>query len=920
MRINFRQGIVSSQKIPPFLQLSSTGNVSFNASVQATILAFSEGSSDYLLTEATSITDAWTLPNGQECWLYWDISKENASRTFGYTLYNPFVYSQPTNPQMNQMYFDQPSFRWKSWNGQVWIDVIRVIAGYVDANKKIQINFSGTQVNWLQPSTPDVIVFDTAARPIKLYTDEGFEFYTATTIKNFKNDNRDTFTYERIRQANGIATDNITQHRCVTWKDYGTLQLADPTLLDSPAFAIAERSVATGEIVSVYFSGFVTNRYDWNWTQPPHTYLYVGSNGQLTATFDPSFSTQRVGYIVNPNTIYVEFEEQYVSYFQPSPTPSVTITPSQTATPTPTPTPSITPSVTQPVGQTYDQVVLSKSPIAYWPLNTDYTDVVSGNNLNPGSGSVELIPDAYGNTLYLAPPNQGASYNDQIALISNFSLEAWVEWQDHTASGSDNYFTIFGTDVYGLQIYQDGTLYMYGNTDSVSAVGLTLDINVTYHIVAVVDSAKNVTFYVNNVAYPGSAALVDNYNFLYIGNNTNQEFFYGMIGNPAIYNFALTAGQVAEDYVAGTNNYRYASTIVLPSPTPTLSPTLTPTPPPQVTPTPQHISRLSSTGVIDAPYSHSTDFGVITLKKTADDKIYVGGAFTNVDGVPYGGVARLNTDGSLDTTFTNITFLNGVSGIYQNTDGNIYMGGGILYYDGTNYHSLGIARFTPTGVFDTSYTQTIAVIAGNSGPISFSPSNVTGGMIVVGNFIQNGYTKVLKLDANGVVDTTLPVLSFNFSLNPTSTIMSGGCGTADGKVYVYGQFDSVNGDTTKKYVIRLNSDGTLDTTFVDLGLTTTVNYIIQTVDGKIYIAGGGTANIVRLNSDGTLDTGYTPPAGVQAPFVMYQTADGKIYCSSYFANTFRLNSDGTADPSFSISITTKAAFAQAADGRIYIGY
>lgn len=314
MKIKFRQGIIDSQKIPSFLRLNGSGNVDFDASSKSTLLSFSEGNSDYLYTESVSISNAWNIPENQECWLYWDISKETGLRTFGYTLYNPYVSIIPTSPQIGQMYFDNVEFRWKEWNGQYWLNVIRIIAGYVDSNKNIQPNYTGTQVNNLQTSYPDYIVFDEKSRPIKFYNKTDFEFYTVSTIKNFKNTAQDTFSYERIIEAKGIASENITKHYCVTWSDYNKLEVADPSL-NQAAFAIVETDVISGNIVNLHFSGFVTNRYDWNWTEAPNTILYVGNNGILTTSFDPTYSIQKAGYIVSPNTVYIEFDEK-LSYYQ----------------------------------------------------------------------------------------------------------------------------------------------------------------------------------------------------------------------------------------------------------------------------------------------------------------------------------------------------------------------------------------------------------------------------------------------------------------------------------------------------------------------------------------------------------------------------------------------------------------------------
>jgi hypothetical protein len=66
------------------------------------------------------------------------------------------------------------------------------------------------------------------------------------------------------------------------------------------------------------------------------------------------------------------------------------------------------------------------------------------------------------------------------------------------------------------------------------------------------------------------------------------------------------------------------------------------------------------------------------------------------------------------------------------------------------------------------------------------------------------------------------------------------------------------GGQTRNHIARLNPDGTLDTTFVDLNANDSVSPIAVQSDGKILVGGrftsigGQTRNhIVRLNLDGT---------------------------------------------------------------------
>src|SRR6266436_2381311 len=91
----------------------------------------------------------------------------------------------------------------------------------------------------------------------------------------------------------------------------------------------------------------------------------------------------------------------------------------------------------------------------------------------------------------------------------------------------------------------------------------------------------------------------------------------------------------------------------------------------------------------------SLDYAVLALSAQNDGKLLVAGAFTSIQGVPRGGIARLNTNGLLDTSF-----LNGLAGannfvwtVALQTDGNLLIGGFFSTVNGTSRKC--IARLNP---------------------------------------------------------------------------------------------------------------------------------------------------------------------------------------------------------------------------------
>ena len=93
---------------------------------------------------------------------------------------------------------------------------------------------------------------------------------------------------------------------------------------------------------------------------------------------------------------------------------------------------------------------------------------------------------------------------------------------------------------------------------------------------------------------------------------------------------------------------------------------------------------------------------VIALHEQPDGKILVGGEFSLADGFPRDNLARLNADGSLDTSFDPGLGTDAwVESIAVQDDGKILIGGGFGFVDGVE--RAGFARLNPDGSVDESF-------------------------------------------------------------------------------------------------------------------------------------------------------------------------------------------------------------------------
>jgi uncharacterized delta-60 repeat protein len=310
------------------------------------------------------------------------------------------------------------------------------------------------------------------------------------------------------------------------------------------------------------------------------------------------------------------------------------------------------------------------------------------------------------------------------------------------------------------------------------------------------------------------------------------------------------------------------------------------------------------------------------LAVQVDGKILVGGSFTRLGEVPRNNIARLNTDGSLDTGF-NLEANDEVHSLVVQADGKILVGGHFTSLGGQTRNR--IARLNADGSLDTGFNP-------GADNIVYSLAVQTDGKILVGGYFTTlaGQTRnfVARLNPDGSLDT-------GFDPGSNGTVISLVL-QADGKILVGGNFTSL-GNQTRNRIARLNPDGSLDTGF-NPGADSYITAQAVQADGKIVVGGqfttlgGQTRNrIARLNPDGSLDTGFNAGmSSVGGPSTLALQADGKILMGSSFA-TFggqprngiaRLNADGSLDTGFNPgddSGITVYALAVQPDGKILVG-
>jgi len=296
------------------------------------------------------------------------------------------------------------------------------------------------------------------------------------------------------------------------------------------------------------------------------------------------------------------------------------------------------------------------------------------------------------------------------------------------------------------------------------------------------------------------------------------------------------------------------------------------------------IARLNSDGSIDNSFIIGTGFNnyTNTVKIQDDGKILVGGNFTSYNGNTSNRIARLNSDGSIDTSFIVGTGFNSeIRGLAIQDDGKILVVGDFTTYNGVTSNR--IARLNSNGSIDTSF---IVGTGFNSNLICISIQN-DGKILVGGNFATyKGVTsnKIARLNSDGSIDTSfITGTGFNGSID-TIEIQD------DGKILAAGNFGNYNGSLINK-MVKLTPDGLIDPRF---NIGTGFNNVVETIaiqdDGGILVGGqftiynGVSSNrIVKLNPDGSIDNSFIIGAGFNSAVEkIIAIPDGSFLCSGQF--------------------------------------
>lgn len=400
------------------------------------------------------------------------------------------------------------------------------------------------------------------------------------------------------------------------------------------------------------------------------------------------------------------------------------------------------------------------------------------------------------------------------------------------------------------------------------------------------------------------------------------------------------------------------------------------------------VARLNADGSLDATYAVGTgvDGFVYTSALQPDGKLIISGSWATYNGTPNNGLVRINTDGSRDVTFQPPTAAADDRGyaLTLRPDGKIFIGGTFSTY-GTTARN-GLALLNADGTLDTSFDPG----GGTTMQVSALLVQPDGKLLVGGQFdVFNGaaHGRLVRLDLTGAVEATFNVGSgadgwvfaivrdaagrilasgaFNHvngqsyncivrlhedgALDPSFNTTPGpGMGevltatrSSDGTLVLGGRFNEYDAAPANR-LVRIRPDGSREPTFdVGAGPDAVVQTITEQPDGRLIIAGEfnsfngvSRGRIARLHADGTLDESFDPGTGITfivgGVYSSALAADGKVLAGGLFYSfngtsvnhLVRLNINGSVDPSLTTGTgpnNTVGIVKVQADGKILIG-
>ncbi len=307
----------------------------------------------------------------------------------------------------------------------------------------------------------------------------------------------------------------------------------------------------------------------------------------------------------------------------------------------------------------------------------------------------------------------------------------------------------------------------------------------------------------------------------------------------------------------------------------------------------EYVARLNADGSLDREFKPTLTTPplnpsiyqeqVSTVALQADGRILISGDFSAVNGQPVPKLARLNANGSFDLSFNPGTGPDGrVTAMREQSDGKIILAGSFSNYAGVRRY--GVARILSNGTLDTSFDPTGSglsthgitrvevdsqgriLVLGSGGFDSFAsdgskagtfrlPLNNSswlralqlapdgkffiGGIVDINYFLTDDYVggkdyAVARFSSSGRLDTSFAKVSYS-----DYGVVGDMCLQGDGRLIVGRAANAIGFTTNTVGLVRYEASGTIDSSFTALRLRDPGFYRLLLLSNGTLIGAGG---------------------------------------------------------------------------------
>ncbi|MFH7015976.1 T9SS sorting signal type C domain-containing protein [Flavobacterium sp. FlaQc-47] len=327
------------------------------------------------------------------------------------------------------------------------------------------------------------------------------------------------------------------------------------------------------------------------------------------------------------------------------------------------------------------------------------------------------------------------------------------------------------------------------------------------------------------------------------------------------------------------------------------------------------IARILPTGVLDTSFNTGSGaaLNITDVVILSDNKIVISGNFISFNGLTVNKIARLLSDGSIDTGFNSGSGFNeDVNAMILQPDGKIILGGKFTAYNGITANR--IIRLNKDATMDQSFLSGSGL---NTDAVQVIKTDNFGNIMVGGSFkgLYNGneVNRMFLLNSNGTLNS-----NFDIGSGPASAAVFAFENALDGSWYIGGSFLVFDGQNQGK-LAKVDAKGEHDTSYLasGVGFDNAVHKVLSLKDRKTMVFGNFTKfntlfapRIVRLLEDGSSDATFN--SGQSGANNLIKTAvlqsDGKIILGGNFTKyndiisnrIVRILSDGAIDNTFNI--------------------